>query len=142
MATAANAYLEQASIAPADLAGGRQAITVVWDFAKKPVAAADALNLFLVPAGTRIQGYTIRCDSNPTDVAAHTTVSLGLTGALTGLASAVQPSATVGACIFGTTEISTGTVGKYLVATFAAAQTTGKLTIKLPADMMTPLVLA
>ena len=143
MATAANAYLEQ--FGPVGGTMGRNGVQdIVWDFTVKPVAAGDALNLFLVPAGTRFQGYMIRNDKNPTasDAAAHTTVSLGLTGATTGLASAAQPSATVNACVIGTTEVSTGTVGKYLVATFATAQTTGKLTIQIATKVMTPYVFA
>lgn len=136
MATQIDTYLENFGTCPGQLSKHGVA-EVVWDFSVKPVAAGDNLDLFLVPAGTRIQGYTIRTDAVPTS-GAQTTISLGLTGATTGLASAQTPSATVGACIVGTTEVSALVIGKYMTATFATAQTSGKVTIQMPVYVMTP----
>ena len=137
MATAINAYVNGFGLSPI---GPQQngSIPILWDFALQPVAAGDVLNLFPVASGTKIKGYVIQNLANPTDVAAHTAVSFGLTGATTGLASAVQPSATVGNCISAdtivTNLVNTGLI--YLAATFAAAQTTGQLLIKFEASTL------
>lgn len=137
MATAANAYLEQFGTVSSGQLAKQGVVEVIFDFSVKPVVAADALNVFLVPAGARIRGYTIRTDSKPTG-GTHGTISLGLTGATTGLANGAQPATAVGDCVIGTTEVSTTTTGKYLVATFGSTQTDGKVTILLDVVVPTP----
>ena len=137
MATAINAYVGAFGIDPTS-PQKQGKIPMLWDFSLKPVAAGDVLNLFPVAAGTKVKGYVIQNIANPTDVAAHTAISLGLTGATTGLASAVQPSATVGTCITAdtivTNLVNTGAV--YLAATFAAAQTTGQVLIDVAVETL------
>jgi len=138
MATAANAYLENFSVNPVGHADFG-VVTVVIDATKKPTVAADALNLFLVPSGTRFLGYIVR-----TDVAWTGTISLGLTGAVTGLASAVTPATAVGDCIAssatwsGITEIQALTTGKYMVLTSGSTNATGKLTISFMVHTVNP----
>ena len=138
MATAANAYLEGFGFCPGQ--GGKLGVVeYIVDATVKPVLASDALNMYLVPSGTRILGYIIR-----TDKAWTGTVSLGLTGAVTGLASTVTPATTVGDCIAssptwsGITEVQALTTGKYMVLTTASTNTTGKLTISILMQTMTP----
>ena len=132
MATATGAYLE--NFGPVGPLGGKSGIQeIIWDFADKPVAAGDVMQLFLAPAGVRWGAAVIRCDKNPS-TGVHSTIALGQTSGGTSLSTAVQPPAVVGDVIAGT--VASGllftTTGQYVTATFASAQTTGKVTIILP----------
>jgi hypothetical protein len=137
MATAVNAYLEKFALSPVGVQN-IGVVSVTIDATLKPTVASDVLQMFLVPAGTRFLGYIIR-----TNKAWTGTISLGLTGALTGLASTVTPSTTVGDCIANavaaaTMDLQCLTTGKYMELTTAGTNTTGSITIDFLVQVMTP----